>query len=148
MDTATMNLGPVQLAKTKAQVDEFNATLGKTTSPTGGKQTLGKNDFLKLLMVQLTHQDPTKPMSDTQFIAQMAQFSALEQMTNVANGFKQLNDILAGGQALSLLGRKVEVASQNQTIQGVVDAVSTQGTPQVKVGETYYNYSDVQKVLE
>ncbi len=142
-----MTLGPVQLAETKAQVDQFNAAIGKPT-PANGKNSLGKDAFLKLLMVQLTHQDPTKPMSDTQFIAQMAQFSTLEQMTNVANGFKQLNDILTGSQALSLLGKKVEVATANHTIQGVVEAVSSQGVPQVKVGGSYYNYSDVQKVLD
>lgn len=49
---------------------------------TTSKNTLGKNEFLKLLTAQLQHQDPTEPMDNSAFVAQLAQFSALEQMSN------------------------------------------------------------------
>ena len=62
-----------------------------TTRETGS--TLGKDDFLKLLMKQLENQDPTNPMDDTQFIAQMAQFSSLEQMTNMTDQMQKLQQI-------------------------------------------------------
>jgi flagellar basal-body rod modification protein FlgD len=60
-----------------------------TTSQTAATRrtandSLGKNDFLKILVAQLQNQDPSNPMEDTQFIAQMAQFSSLEQMQNVS----------------------------------------------------------------
>ena len=106
------------------------------------------DDFLKILLTQLSHQDPTQPLEDKDFVAQMAQFSSLEQMTNIGEGFKQLNEILASGRALNLLGKKVEVASGNQSIEGIVKAVSGNVNPQLLVNGSYYNYSDVQKVME
>lgn len=51
---------------------------------------LGKDAFLKILMTQLANQDPMSPMEDKDFIAQMAQFSTLEQMTNMSHSFEQL----------------------------------------------------------
>src|SRR5260370_33935754 len=64
-------LNQVQVPQTAAKTSTVPTTTDKTKS-------LGKQDFLKLLMAQLQNQDPMKPMDDTQMIAQMAQFSALE----------------------------------------------------------------------
>ncbi|MET1014795.1 MAG: flagellar hook assembly protein FlgD [Paenisporosarcina sp.] len=54
-----------------------------------GNSKLGKDEFLKILMAQLQNQDPTNPMKDNEFIAQMAQFSSLEQMTNMTQAFEK-----------------------------------------------------------
>lgn len=141
-------LNPHNMAITKAQVDSLNKSLGLGKS-INGHHVMGKNDFLKILMTQLTHQNPSKPMSDTAFISQMAQFSALEQMTNMSKGFEKLDHILASGQALNLLGKKVELSgAKGKSIVGVVKAVSGNINPQLLVNGQYYKYSDVQKIME
>jgi len=143
----SMNLSAADLAKTKAEVESLNTTLGQTASKKA-HGTLGKDDFLKLLIMQLTHQDPTAPMNDREFISQMAQFSSLEQMTNMSAEFGKLKNLLQLNQAVNLLGRKVEVTEGTKVVQGVVEAVSGQDFPQLLVDGSYYDYSQLSKVLE
>ncbi len=85
--------------------------------------TLGKDDFLKILITQLTHQNPLEPMEDKEFIAQMAQFSSLEQMTNIASGMENLANFSMIN-AVSFIDRTVtyvdgEGSLQEATVTGV-----------------------------
>jgi len=64
-----------------------------TNKTTGTEQSLGKDDFLQLLVTKMQYQDPLNPMSDEDYIAQLAQFSSLEQMANIANGIETSNEL-------------------------------------------------------
>ena len=77
-------------------------------APTDKTQQLGKQDFLKLLMAQLQNQDPLKPMDDTQMIAQMAQFSALEATQQLQQTIQQSNNVQTIFQAGALIGKYIQ----------------------------------------
>ena len=124
------------------------------------KQELGKEDFLQLLMKQLAYQDPLSPMEDKEFIAQMAQFSSLEQMTAMSQSFTNLSnslsrdfariaEMISGTEAASALGKTVELAlGDGKTMQGVVHSVTKGGDPQILVNGYYYNWGQVTEVFE
>ena len=77
------------MADTKISNDLYYSNYTAPTKQTGNSE-LGKDAFLKLLITQLQHQDPTNPMDDRDFIAQMAQFSSLEQMQNMTKAMESL----------------------------------------------------------
>lgn len=89
-----------------ATVDSILSELGSASNSAASAATaasgvLGKDDFLELLVVQLQNQDPLNPLDDKEFIAQLAQFSSLEQMTNVAAGIESLTETVARQDSLS-----------------------------------------------
>src|SRR3954464_9638939 len=92
-----------------------NATTPATATTTPATQTpakaagpaLGKDDFLKLLVGQLQHQDPVAPSDDQQWIGQMAAFSQLEQVSNTAATTQKIVDTLNMNGTLSLIGHSV-----------------------------------------
>ena len=111
-------------------------------------QTLGKDDFLRILLTQLAHQDPTAPMQDKEFIAQMAQFSSLEQMTNLASDFARMARMFQATEASGALGRSVEIHLGNETVQGVVRAVTRGDMPQILVNGRYFDWENVSTVFD
>jgi flagellar basal-body rod modification protein FlgD len=125
-------------------VRDLNLQINPVRQP---QQSLGKDDFLKLLITQLTYQDPTSPMEDKEFIAQMAQFSTLEQMTSMANDFSLLTSMLMGNEATSALGKNVEIVEGDRVIQGMVQAVTRGEMPQVLVNGSFHGWEHVTKVF-
>ena len=101
-----------------------------STTVTKDATSMGKDDFLRLLMTQMQNQDPTKPMDDSQTMAQLAQFSSLEQMQN-------LNTSSIANQATSMIGKTVTWTDKDNVVQtGEVSAVKlVKGeTPALQVG--------------
>ncbi len=108
-------------------LSSINSTLSVGTV-SGSSQTLGKDAFLQLLVTQLKNQDPLSPMDNTQFISEMAQFTSLEQMTNLANSFSDFQSSFNTSsqvQAASLIGKSVSAQSnQLDVISGQPGTVS------------------------
>ena len=112
-----------------------------------GKQTLDANDFLRLLSVQLSSQDPLKPMEDTQFIAQMASFSSLEQMRGLSDNFKAYTASQRLVTAQNYLGKVVTVTTDNGDVTGEVTGITIKdGEPQLLIGAGSYDASTVTSV--
>lgn len=111
------------------------------------KVNLGKDDFLKLLITQLRYQDPTNPMKDKEFISQMAQFSALEQMTNMSKSFEKLSSSLGIRRDLDLLGKVIKFQhGDGEVVKGRVTNIKTGAIPQVMVNGNYYVYKNILSV--
>lgn len=122
--------GTVDVSESSQKTDDKNGSV------------LGKEDFLLLLVTQMQYQDPLNPQDDTDFVAQLAQFSALEQMQN-------LNSTTLNSQAFSLVGREVVMTTDTQTVQGVVDFVTVQnGSTHLSINGTLYPIEELTQVFD
>lgn len=104
-----------------------NNSIYNNTKPFEQKSKLGKDDFLRILTTQLSHQDPSSPLQDKDFIAQMATFSSLEQMTNLNTAFDKFSNRQMS-QYASSIGKEVSWTPEGSTtpVTGVVNGVSIQ----------------------
>lgn len=133
--------------------DQDNPYVGISESSQAEKEErkvsseLGKEDFLLLLVTQMQYQDPLEPTDNTQFVAQLAQFSALEQMSN-------LNQTVSNNSAYALVGQEVLVRQTSSTgdvqeVQGTVQKVTLKnGEAYVTIEGQDYSYEDVVQVID
>jgi flagellar basal-body rod modification protein FlgD len=123
-----------------------------TTTTTDKSKSLGKQDFLKLLMAQLQNQDPMKPMDDTQMVAQMAQFSALEATQALQQTIQTSSNNQTIAQASALIGKYVQAdQADGSSVTGTVSGVNftvTDGVvaPTVTVNNNEVDYSTIRKI--
>ncbi len=85
---------------------------------------LGFEDLLKIVLTQLTYQDPLKPMDNFQFVSQLAQFSQIQQTQVMADNLKTLVTAQSSAQATVLLGKTVDVPAGQVTLTGKVTAIA------------------------
>ena len=141
MDTLNTQMS----AADKLAVDQAVTYFNKQNT-VNGRQTsnqLGKDDFLKLLITQMQNQDPTEPMENTEFIAQMAQFSSLEQMTNMSTSFEKVANYISESSATSTLGKTVELNIGDTTVKGIVEGTIRGEKPEVIVNGMRYDINKI-----
>lgn len=125
----------------------YETTATNTSKDLRGTSELGKDSFLQLLTTQMQNQDPLNPSSDTEFIAQLAQFSSLEQMQN-------LNTAMMNQNAFGLVGKNViinvgqsEGEVKNQ-VAGMVQYVELkEGKACLSVDDVLYSIEDLYCVV-
>jgi flagellar basal-body rod modification protein FlgD len=125
-----------QIASTNSATAAKTTTSGAPLINPGSM--LDKDDFLKLFVTQLQHQDPMAPMDNDQMVSQMSQLSSVEQMTNLASSNAQMALSLANANAIGLIGRTVSWTDKDDAVHsGVVEKVSTiDGKPSLTVAGT------------
>ncbi len=144
-----MEINTTLSAQDKALVQQAVNTQNAKNAAANGRvatQELGKDDFLKLLIAQLSNQDPTSPMENTEFIAQMAQFSSLEQMTNMSTEFSKLATMMNSSEAVSTIGKVVEIDNGDSVVTGIVESVTRSEDPKVYVNGMQYSLSQISKI--
>jgi flagellar basal-body rod modification protein FlgD len=105
-----------------APVDSTSSVAGSATS------SLKLNDLLKVLLTELTHQDPLKPVDNTQFLSQIAQFASLDASQQLNQNIEQLVSLQAINQSVGLIGRTVTATTSTGTVTGVVGTLSLSGS--------------------
>lgn len=119
----------------------------KASKSSNFENTLGKDAFLKLLVTQMKYQDPLNPSTDTEYIAQLATFSQLEQLQNISQ-------ISTNSQAFGLVGKTVIIKTQSQAgntsyVSGRVDFISMiNGKAQMSVNGKLYSVDQLESVLD
>jgi flagellar basal-body rod modification protein FlgD len=104
------------------------------SATTNQSSNLTLQDFMKILLTQLSYQDPLKPMDNQEFMAQVAQFTTLQQSQQLNQKIDQLLSIQAATQSIGLIGKTVDVNGQSGPVSGVVTALSfSTGAPQLTI---------------
>ena len=105
-------------------------------------KVLGQDDFLKLLTMQMQNQDPMNPQTNTDFVAQMAQFTTLEQSRSMTNSLQSIQARQDVQTAVQLLGKPVQLSDGRMGLVEKVTLDST-GAPTLQVGSNTYKLNQV-----
>jgi len=115
-------------------IESIGAVTGNPAQNLQQVAGIGQEDFLKILLTQLSFQDPLKPLDNQEFIAQMAQFTNLEQTRQLNDRLDSLLTVQSASQSIGLIGKTVEVRTASGSTIGAVTTVTFQaGSPALTV---------------
>ena len=111
-----------------ADIGSIKAQAQKPEPAADRRTSLDKDAFLRLLLTELKYQDPLNPTDDKAFIAQMAQFTSLEQMQNMSR-------VMSLSQSCAMIGRQISARSKDKEVSGIAEAVVIRNNaPYIRVG--------------
>lgn len=145
---STNPLNTINVGGVVQKLSEYEAAQNQAKAKDKKNDALGKDAFLQLLVTQMKYQDPLDPQDNSEYLSQLAQFSALEQMTNVSKGLENVSKIVDNinssvliGQLSGMIGQPVQWISEvkgedgkltKQNYEGKIIGVSiTDGQPSV-----------------
>ena len=146
--TSVSNVAASATAGTEETVTATPEEMGLATGGAGGE--LGKDEFLTLLVTQMQNQDPLNPMDNTEMIAQLAQFSSLEQMQNLNESFTNYRQDNSIALSYMLTGATVQLELQNgAVVEGTVEKVFWENDEMsVQIGGVAYASTDIYSISQ
>ena len=140
------SLNTVTVGGTTYTAEDYAKQQASSSSSVAGG-SLGKDAFLQLLVTQMQYQDPLDPQDNSEYLAQLAQFSALEQMTNVADNLEKTNTLVSNidssllvGQLSSMIGQKIQWMTETAVTDENGNAI-TDANGKAKTTKTTYEGS-------
>lgn len=120
-------------------------SVADSASEVPSSSQLGQEDFMRILLAQLQFQDPLKPVDNQEFVAQLAQFSALEINRRQSEKVDQLLSMQSVEQSVGIIGKNIEIqTAQGGSVAGTVSAVSFRGgEPKLTVNSSGTTITDV-----
>lgn len=113
---------------------EISSIANTATAETQSSNSINQDDLFKILLAQLQYQDPLEPIDNQEFIAQLAQFTNLEQTRSINDKVEQILLTQSVNQSVSILGRTIQAQLETATEVGQVTAVSfVEGTPRLTI---------------
>ena len=137
-----LNLSKTMIPSSFITPAATQASQANTAAQRSPAKVLGQDDFLKLLTLQMQNQDPMNPQTNTDFVAQMAQFTTLEQSRSMTNSLQSIQARQDVQTAVQLLGKPVQLADGSM---GMVEKVTLDkaGAPTLQVGTKNYSLAQV-----
>jgi flagellar basal-body rod modification protein FlgD len=119
-------------------------SISAVSSAAGAQSTLNLQDFMQVLMTQLTYQDPLKPMDNQEFLAQIAQFTALGQTQQLNANIQAMLSNQAAEQSVGLIGKTVTVTTASGVQTGSVASIDLSGSaPQLTITTSAGSLSNI-----
>lgn len=113
---------------------EVNSIANAATTETQTNNSIGQEDLFKILLAQLQYQDPLEPIDNQEFIAQLAQFTDLEQSRSLNDKVDQILISQTVNQSVTLLGRNIQAQLESATEVGQVTAIAFEdGSPRITI---------------
>ena len=129
-------------------LSSYQVTANNTTSTNNASNELDSNQFMQILLAQLTHQNPLEPMNNAEMMSQFSQLNSLQELRSINTSMETVSATNQTTYLASLIGKTVKAQrSDGKIIEGVVDGVLTEvDNPQIRIGNDSADLVDILEI--